>query len=194
MKKATLIFLFLFLLASIASAQETLIVCLEMTENSMASNCVDVLDGEPDEYLAEYDSSYKANVYSFKGEILTTFNFEKIVDFYNEETGEQEELEDTISFPYYKNVNKLEILDGRKVALSVDLSEYAKCNENNICDAEETIEDCPEECKEEEPTQVTIIQPVKEETSTATYVIIIIIGIIIFFLFLYLIRKKKSKA
>ena len=48
--------------------------------------------------------------------------------------------------PYGPNVQGVFVLKGRDVLLEIDVSKYAQCNENSVCDGSESAQACPLEC------------------------------------------------
>lgn len=126
--------------------------------------------------------------------------------------------ETTLIFPYYPNAKKIEILDenGNK-KLDIDLSSYARCNENNFCDFNEDIQRCPEDCRkevsrpeaeqqpqeeavQEEPAALeetikekTLMQKLEEQGISQNLLIIIAVLAIILIIILALSRKKENK-
>ena len=49
--------------------------------------------------------------------------------------------------PYFKNGKVIEIYDkSNKLKLTIDISDFATCNINNICDLKESHDLCPEDC------------------------------------------------
>ncbi len=99
---------------------------------------------------------YTAKIISFKNDVLfeTKFNI-NLVKFYGLPVSKEtailppEELAETtidLLLPYYPNAKTLQILKNDAVLLEADLSNFATCNENNVCDKLETIETCPKDC------------------------------------------------
>ncbi|MEA3378613.1 MAG: hypothetical protein U9Q69_03140 [Nanoarchaeota archaeon] len=145
-KYSSILFM-LFLLASLAMAQEAYMeINLRITSKNITVNNIEILQGQPKDYVLDYFEYYDVNIYSFKGEVLNSFKLQK--DFYIYGVGiVVSEVEEILSFPYYNNIKSLEILDEKKVILNLDLSDYATCNEDGICDNSESIVTCPIDCK-----------------------------------------------
>lgn len=99
---------------------------------------------------------YTARLFSFSNNILfeTKFNI-NLVKFYglpvSKETAirppeQLNEADIDLLLPYYPNAKILQIVKNEEVLLEVDLSKFATCNENNMCDGKENRETCPSDC------------------------------------------------
>src|SRR3989344_8510997 len=93
--------------------------------------------------------AYKIGLYSFEGRPLYDTNFD-IDTFVYDSDIIIEELDKKLFLPYFTNGAKLKILE-RNLTRDVirherDISSFATCNENKVCDDKETHELCPEEC------------------------------------------------
>ncbi len=142
------------LLTSMSAAQGIhMLVCLHVTRDSVASTCTRAIEGNPEDYVLDYQEYLAARVYSLKNELLYNFTFEKSFKVFMDPGGsfETDEFDRDISFPHYRNIGRLEIWDGREKKLVLDLSAYATCNEDMVCDSTESILTCPEDCREKAP-------------------------------------------
>lgn len=108
---------------------------------------------------------YSIKVYSFNNDVLFESKFsigleknlEPNPDWFDDE-GNQiinpnetslstiDEISYTLFAPYFFNAEKIKIFKDDELKLEIDVSEYAICNENGICDNQETHELCPDEC------------------------------------------------
>jgi hypothetical protein len=61
-----------------------------------------------------------------------------------------------LTLPYYPNVKYVEIFNDKgEKQLSIDVSKFAVCNENGICEKGEDEKNCPQDCQE----KATLVQP-----------------------------------
>lgn len=100
---------------------------------------------------------YSLSMYSFNATLLYNTKFDiptKIAmdlprgnftqKLYTDEDGSYGFV--TLVLPYFKNAKTIKIFKGEELKLEIDISSFATCNENNICDNRETHELCPDEC------------------------------------------------
>jgi hypothetical protein len=159
---------------------------------------IDLIDGPSPDRLSQPEIGYTLKMFSFENEVLYSFKFsinpEKLYappkEWFDEEGNQIYIPNETISvenetnivlvFPYFKNAEKVNIYDSDdSLILSVDVSKYATCNMNNICNSNENYYTCPEDCK----SQLNF-----------TAIITIIGGIIVVVLIIiYIILKKRQK-
>lgn len=104
---------------------------------------------------------YRAQVVSFLGNVLyeTSFTVQLLILNAVEEGGSSgvASNETTSNYlltkrdidlllPWYANAQKITILKNETLMLEIDVSSYAQCNENALCDGNETLKFCPGEC------------------------------------------------
>ena len=220
MKQRLLILIVMMILSISVSAVETVyIISIQRTNTELSLISIDLSEGPGQDYLDETESEYKANMVSFNGEKLFTINFSKgefiiehrgteVTEYYN---ASEEVIE--LTFPYYNNAKIIEILDEKNIKkLKIDLSSYARCNQNEFCDFNENKNSCAEDCKKEaakevvKEEQISIERPIIEEPKEKTFLeeleekgigqvpLTIIIALLIIFIgILVLSRKKKEE-
>lgn len=223
-----IILLILIAILSLNSALANIFVIdLQRTGETISFSETNIAEGNGPNYDPQ-DYGYKATIYSFKNETLFSQNFsvgepeiiERPIDpnatyEFGRITPNEELI--TLTFPYYNNAKKIEILDETgKLKLEIDLSGYARCNENDFCDFNEDMQRCPEDCREEivvekpqeqiteevkEPTQAAIEETVQEKTLiqkledggiSQNLLIIIAVLAVILIIILVLSRKKEK--
>lgn len=222
----------LFALATIfiinAYANETVyFITIQGVGNELSLISLEFAEGPGPNYN-QLKGNYKARILSFKNQELLAYNIsvneQPIIERPDYSNRTLEELQNnpkeliTLIFPYYNNAKKIEILDETgNLKLEIDLSSYARCNENDFCDFNEDIQRCPEDCRKEvviEKPQEQITEEVKEPTPAApeetvqkktlltkleeqgisqNLLIIIAVLAIILILILVLSRKKENK-
>jgi hypothetical protein len=201
MKKIIYILALMILVVPVLAEDVYMEVCLDFTENTIDNSCIELYEGLPNdpEYFFDFEEYYVGKVYSFDDEVLYAFNFSKGKNVYD--TGLPVEVWfNTLSFPYYSNINRFEVWDDREVVYVLDLSVYAQCNQDNICDLNENIRTCPSDCDGEliemeivdEVINLEVIQekPVKVEKSNFIYMVLILI-VLLAVITLFVLKKKK---
>lgn len=196
------------LIVSVASAQDIhMVVCLHITKDSVSSTCTKLFEGSPEDYVLDYPDYFTGKVYSLKNVLLYNFTFEKSVTAFDGHGGSYgvEEFDRDISFPQYRDVGRLEIWEGRNKKLDLDLSVYATCNEDMVCDSTESELTCPEDCMDKaavvkEPVKgemaltesVEKVQPVPTSKGRNNLILIAIAAGILILFFLWLILRRPG--
>ncbi|MFH1638068.1 MAG: hypothetical protein ABIB71_06600, partial [Candidatus Woesearchaeota archaeon] len=143
---------------------------------------------------------YTAKVKSFKDEELYSFKFSASLHAYDLQQ-EFEEMPVQLIFPHFVNAEMLEIHSSNgKLMLEVDLSDYALCNQDSICDDFEDEAICEEDCpgqaaateQEDMPESADTGEPL-EKTIPALWIYIgaLIIAIIVAAVLVIKARKKR---
>lgn len=221
-KKFIILSLFFVIFAvNISAVDVGYLISIQRTNDDLSLKSIELIGGPISNY--QPTQGYKAKMLSFQSKELFNYNFTvgQIPFFSGPITEKQyntsEELI-TSTFPYYNNAKKIEIFDETgKLKLEIDLSSYARCNENDFCDFNENLATCPEDCRTEvviEKPQEQITEEVKEQTPTApeetvqektllnkleeqgisqNLLIIIAVLTIVLILILVLSRKKENK-
>lgn len=166
--KKNWIFLLLILFSITAYAQSNRLyysLVLEYDKGEIVKKDLFLIEAPEQDYKNQLGEGYVLMLKSFNGEELFSmkFNFplKKIndapLDWFNKE-GEQiivpnatdKELQKSsvaLSIPYFKNGKTIKIYDIKNnLKLNVDISDFATCNLNRVCDLKESHELCPEDC------------------------------------------------
>lgn len=169
MNKKSIMIVFIVLLSiAIVNAQEedvVLSLTLKYDGGKITKESIKLIEGVPPDRLNQPTDGYTAKVISFNNEELYSFKFlieltpltaldptwfddEGNQIFFPDETMKPlEELVFVLNFPYFKNGKSIKIYNpNNKLVLIIDISEFATCNRNNVCDLKESHELCPEDC------------------------------------------------
>jgi len=160
---------FTFILSvSVAAAAGSFSIGLHYDNGVVAPGAVQLLEREPPDFFHEPEEGYAARIIAFNGSELYSRGFDFGLWAYdNPEVLVVADVQ--LILPSFNNMNELHITDneGRLIA-AVDLSEYAVCNQNKVCNADygETAATCPEDCikAETQPAEETLPEQAKEKT------------------------------
>ena len=157
MKQIALFAFFMLVLGAFAIAAEDMKsgqigVAVEMlvkdTFETTLEGTPELVEGYPDHKLQPEDG-FAAKIYGYDGAEIYSFKFPVEFWFYDNPTV-LTELPVLIIFPYYRNIKEAKIYDKNgSLRLTVDLSAYATCNQNGICNADigEDAELCSADCR-----------------------------------------------
>ncbi|MFA5888358.1 MAG: hypothetical protein WC852_06640 [Candidatus Nanoarchaeia archaeon] len=212
MKSFILLAVGVLLLSSFAIAAEDMKskeigVAVEMliknTSETTLEGVPELVEGYPDHKIQPEDG-FTAKIYGFDGKEDYSFKFPVEFWFYDNPTilSEKPVL---IIFPYYRNIKEAKIYDKQdKLQLTVDLSEFATCNQNGVCnpDIGEDNVLCASDCKAGEAEAISAeektaaeAQPAAEEpvkgVSTTTW-LIIVLAVILVAIIIGLIKSSKK--
>lgn len=232
--KNRFIFLILtiFSLAAIVNAAENnYVITLERANTELSLLDLKFAEGSGPDYIDQPEEGYMARMLSFKGEEMLRFNFSVnepiIIEQFSDLNLTPQEVENIqnpptekiyLNFPDYPNAKKIEILDETgELKLDIDLSSYARCNENGFCDFNEDLQKCPEDCRKEiarpevkadeakkeeaieeipaaleEPKEETLLEQLEEKGISRNLIIIIAVLALILVIIIILARKKKE--
>src|SRR3989344_4507552 len=142
-------------------------IVLGYDRGAIALSSLDLVETESSLDIAQNDGQYLARMLSFSGVVLYEKRFDLPLEYFNtpprewfdedgnqivvpegSENGERSlEISSVIIFvPYFRNAKVIEVLKEESVLLTIDLSAYARCNENGVCEGVETISACPSDC------------------------------------------------
>jgi hypothetical protein len=156
----------------------------------------------------EHRGNYQAKIFSFKNVLLDQINFSTEKFFcwdgwnfeINEPVGGCESSSVGyfgLTLPYYPNAKYVEIFNDKgEKQLTIDVSKFAVCNENGICEKGEDEKVCPQDCQKRaiptppEAYQVPSKKPFKKLFTVLGW--LVILGFVIF-LIIKIIKWKKSK-
>lgn len=182
MKLTYLILTFFILFSTIIFSTENIyLITIGKPNMQLSLNSIELTIGPGRDYIDQPANGYSATIFSFKNEKLMSYNFsiseELIIESGSDIDMKKYDLSNEsilLQFPYYNHAKKIEILDETgKPKLEIDLSSYARCNENEFCDFNENLQTCQEDCRQEvtrqqAEQQETPQEPIEEEILAAT--------------------------
>jgi len=144
-----------------------------------------VLEGEPSIKISEPETNYEIKLISFDEEILFSYKFKlSPTIFIGGKKIELNEFDFTLTLPYFANGKRIDIYDtNNRLLLSIDVSKFAKCDEDGICEDFENEEICPQDCQ--------IFKPFKEKKKELINLKIMIIILFIVLISFVVIMSKK---
>ena len=168
MKKLLFFVVGLILLGNVIAAGNTLYFSLttNFVSGKLLKQSVFLIQSDEILDFSKKTGDYKVALISFEGNILFETYFDVTADVVPEplkewfdEKGNQvivpekhvetklKDVSSVIFLPYFKNAKNIEIYNKKsELELSVDVSEFATCNLNKVCDFKESHELCPEDC------------------------------------------------
>lgn len=182
-------------------------VAIEMliknTSETALEGVPELVEGYPDHKL-QPEEGFTAKVYGYDGAEAYSFKFPVEFWFYDNPTilSEKPVL---IIFPYYRNIKEAKIYDKQdKIRLTVDLSEFATCNQNGVCnpDIGEDNELCSADCKAGEAEAIAAEEKTAAEktageepakgVSTTTW-LIVLLAVILVAIIIGLVKSGKKQ-
>lgn len=205
--------LIIFILLSLPTlAQEGSFSLTLFTEDgNLELENLELVQMEPPVYLESEIYELRAHVMSFKGEELETFDLS--LDMSATDGGpELQRGYMNFLFPHYREAKEVVIKnkETNEVVLTVDLSEFQLCNFDEFCDFDETVDTCPEDCKEiekgdvirkaikkelerpEEKEEVSEEKVEKKSKLGQTLLIVIVIIVVLGFIIGLIIKRKRK--
>ena len=168
MKKLIFFVIGLILLGNVIAAGNTLYFSLttNFVSGKLLKQSVSLIQSEEILDFSKKTGDYKVVLISFERDILFETYFDVTTEVVPEplkewfdEKGNQvivpekhvetklKEVSSVIFLPYFKNAKNIEIYNKKnELELSVDVSEFATCNLNKVCDFKESHDLCPEDC------------------------------------------------
>lgn len=198
---------FAFILSvSVAAAAGSFSIGLHYDNGDVAPGAVQLLEREPPDFFHEPEEGYVARIIAFNGSELYSRGFDFGLWAYDN----PEVLlvvDAQLILPSFNNMNELHITDNKGgIIAAVDLSEYAVCNQNNVCNADygETAATCSEDCikAETEPAEKTVPEQAKEKTVAEEkpsalnndYLIIGTFALVFVIIIIALLASRKKQA
>lgn len=161
---------------------------IKYKEGKMSLTGLELINGASPDRLVQPETGYTLRLVSFDNKILYSFRFavESTPVFSSSPNTEYPVITGTsvvLVFPYFNNAKTAEIYGPNNIlVLAADVSKYATCNMNKICDFNENYQVCPSDCKQESVLK-------SPDTAVNAVVGVVLIGVIIVVLFNG--RKRK---
>lgn len=185
----------------------SLAVDMHYDNGKVSLNELRLLEREPPDFFHEPEEGFTAKILAFNGSMLYSRKFEFSLWAYDnpQVLAETDEL---LILPYYNHMEEFRLYDSDgKLMLSADLSEYAICNQNGMCNPDygETEKTCAEDCREgmpveeERPAEKAPAEEEGEEKAeekprvSADYILIGILGFVLVVIILLSVRAKKRQ-
>ena len=135
--------------------------------------------------------NYSLKVFSFLNEELYQDYFDFDLRIFDAEMLDLEQTDKIIFMPYFKTGKSVNIYKGDKEILNIDISSFAVCNQNKICDNHESEDRCPEDCKS---NQEKIIKDNTERNSLelTDYMLYILVGFVVLIIIWEIVKRKPA--
>ncbi len=144
---------------------------------------------------------YRGNIISFRGAILDDFKLSLVPVICSDGVTKDGKMTGgcapapkgvaAINIPYYNNGNLFKIFDKTgKMIFIVDLTSFASCNENKICEIKENQDNCSIDCSSLPSATASPSAPTSGGASSLIWWLIIIFGVLILGVVAYFIIKK----
>jgi len=202
MKKiAILVLVFMVISAYFVFADEGIVFAFELLykeDGQLILENIELISGNPPDYLLQPEEGdfHIAKVVGFDGKELFSVNFS--TELWSYDFGRVSERPILLILPYFRNAKEANFYDvNGRLVLKVDLSEYAVCNQNGVCNPgiKEDTETCPEDCKIEKKEAVekrAIISKEAKKPSAAWLVAFLALIALIAIIIMLKKRKKES--
>ncbi|MFH1637048.1 MAG: hypothetical protein ABIB71_01330 [Candidatus Woesearchaeota archaeon] len=150
-----------------ASASELLYSIKLDTSDNLELLEVKLVEGEMPYQLSDYVENYEAKAVSFKGEELQVVNL-TISDFAYDAGEPVKASVKYLLLRYFANGKSVTLYntEGNEL-LEIDVSQFSRCNEDEVCDFNENVKSCALDCTEEEVREREVEASFGEETPAA---------------------------
>lgn len=158
--KFAMLFILLFIITNANALQVPgKIFLLKLSYDNGSLNSIDVLvkDGFAPDRKLQPEQGWTAEVVSFKGDILESFKFQVPNTLFLAPPleGQQpggpivlDKVNFTLMIQYYNDAKSIEVYNETMAKiLSADVSKFATCNLNGICESGESYVTCPTDCR-----------------------------------------------
>jgi len=198
MRRMALILLAFSMLAFAAHAQQDVVFAVELLyseDGSIMLENMELVKGAAPDYVIPWEEGFQAELLDFEGEEIFYMTFPISFAAYDRPRNltEQPVL---LFIPYVETSSKLNIKDADdNLLLEIDVSEYAVCNQNGICephlDENEIL--CPDDCAEDfdEYSEELPSEEEEEEAGFPLGALLLALSAIIFVGILFYIKRKR---
>jgi hypothetical protein len=214
MKKIIFILMFLICLSSV-SAQISYFfeVKYDLENNKLELNDLDLIE-DGDVYSDSEFVTHDIKLFSFNDEVLYNYSYYwnamASYDYFpldDNTIGPEKPNYDLLqlNIPYFRNGKEIRVTDlSTREMVIIDVSKYASCNEDYVCDFGEDERSCPEDCRIEiiyesdvqeniENKEESIVVTIKEkESSIIPYFVVGVLIIIILGIIVFIIKQKRK--
>ncbi len=196
-KLIILIILVLVFSFSVSAMHYSILLKQDFKTKTFSTEEISLVAVGPDRKLMP-DKGYNAITLAFNQSRLDSLNFStKVYDTY------KDVIFVNLDIPYYAYAKEVRIYNSEeRLAHTIDLSEYATCDQDMFCDMDENILNCPDDCSKKsliEPiiakkTVKDILPQVTKEKPTSNTAIVIGIIILLIVLIVLIIRLRIKKT
>ncbi len=153
MKKLILLVISLALLTSVSANTLSYSVILQYDLGKFSLRGIELVGAASPRETTQ--GGYDAKIISYNGEILYSTSFNMDLERYyalpvsrgaSQKYASQTKASLNLLLPYYPNAQRIVISKGKDELLQIDVSRYAACDQNGICEDLETFEVCPGDC------------------------------------------------
>lgn len=181
---------------------------LHYDNGEVALREIELLERSPPDFILQPEQGFAAGIASFNGSVLFARRFEFPLKDYDS-IYTLDKVDYALIVPYFNTGQYFYVFDKDiKQIIKADISEYAVCNQNGVCNPEygETLQTCEEDCRagmpveEEKPSaekeveEVTAEETIQEEKPAAFSKDYWIIGVLVFVIIIIalLVSRKKQ--
>lgn len=212
MNKPLIILILVFLAAiPFCYANGSMSFLLHYDKGDVSLGEINLLERSPPDFITQPEEGFAAGITAFNGSVIFARRFEfPLKDYDSIYTLDKADY--ALIVPYFNIGQYFYIFDkGKKQIIKADISEYAVCNQNGVCNPDygETLQTCEEDCRagmpvEEEKSSVekadeetTAEEPAQEEKPTAfskDYLLIGALALVFIIIIIALLASRKKQA